>query len=443
MTKPNENQPPTVPETATQDGDVLFRWNWTERTVWTERMLTALEQGVKGNCWFSLIDKVYSEKNLLAALRKVSANGGAPGIDRVTVEQFDHDWNANLERLSEQLRGGTYRPQAVRRVHIPKPGSRETRPLGIPTVRDRVVQGAVRHVLEPIFEREFAEHSYGFRPRRGCKDALRHVDHLLKQGYVYVVDADLKSYFDTIPHGPLMDRMRERIADRRVLTLIESFLTAGIMDGLKEWVPEAGAPQGAVLSPLLSNIYLNPLDHLMASLGFEMVRYADDFVILCRTAEEARRALEQVQQWTAQAGLTLHPTKTRIVDSRTEGFAFLGYHFQGDTRRPREKSLKKLQDTVREKTKRTNGNSLPMIIADLNPTLVGWFAYFKHSHKYVFTKLDGWIRMRMRSLLRKRQGFRGRASGADNHRWPNRYFAEHGLFNLTTAHALACQSSCR
>jgi RNA-directed DNA polymerase len=443
MSQPNEQQPPRVPETAIQDGDVLFRWNWTEHAVWTERMLTALEQGVKGNCWFSLIDKVYSEKNLLASLTKVTANGGAPGVDRVTVEQFEHEWNTNLERLSEQLRTATYRPQAVRRVQIPKPGSRETRPLGIPTVRDRVVQGAVRHVLEPIFEREFAEYSYGFRPRRGCKDALRRVDHLLKQGYVYVVDADLKSYFDTIPHGPLLDRMRERIADTRVLTLIESFLKAGIMDGLKEWTPEAGAPQGAVLSPLLSNIYLNPLDHLMASLGFEMVRYADDFVILCQTAEDAQRALEQVQQWTAPAGLTLHPTKTRIVDSRTDGFAFLGYLFQGDTRRPREKSLKKLQDTVREKTKRTNGNSLPMIIASLNPTLVGWFAYFKHSHKYVFSKLDGWIRMRLRSLLRKRQGLRGRATGADNHRWPNKYFAKQGLFNLTTAHALARQSSSR
>ena len=443
MTKPNEPQPPKVPETATQDGDVLFRWNWTERAVWTERMLTALVQGVKGNCWFSLIDKVHSEKNLLAALVKVASNGGAPGVDHVTVEQFDHDWNTNLKGLSEQLRTGTYCPQAVRRVQIPKPGSHETRPLGIPTVRDRVVQGAVRHVLEPIFEREFAEHSYGFRPRRGCKDALRRVDHLLKQGYVYVVDADLKSYFDTIPHGPLMDRVRERIADGRVLTLIESFLTAGIMDGLEEWVPEAGAPQGAVLSPLLSNIYLNPLDHLMASQGFEMVRYADDFVILCQTAADAQRALEQVQQWTAEAGLTLHPSKTRIVDVRTDGFDFLGYHFQGDQRWPREKSLKKVKDTIRAKTKRTNGQSLTTIIANLNQTLVGWFAYFKHSHKQVFSSLDGWTRMRLRSLLRKRIGLPGRGRGNDNHRWPNRYFAEQGLFNLKTAHALACQSSSR
>jgi RNA-directed DNA polymerase len=445
MNKPDETQPSPVSRQVgtTQVGEVLLRWSWTEHTVWTERMLTALEQGVKGNCWFSLIDKVYSEKNLLAALMKVSANGGAPGVDHVTVEQFDHDWNTNLERLSEQLRTGAYRPQAVRRVQIPKPGSRETRPLGIPTVRDRVVQGAVRHVLEPIFEREFAEHSYGFRPRRGCKDALRRVDHLLKQGYVYVMDADLKSYFDTIPHGPLMDRIRERTADGRVLTLIESFLKAGILDGLKEWTPEAGAPQGAVLSPLLSNIYLNPLDHLMAAQGFEMVRYADDFVILCKTAEDAHRALEQVQQWTAEADLTLHPTKTRIVDARTEGFDFLGYHFQDQKRWPREKSLQKLKDTIRAKTKRTNGDGLTMIIAGLKPTLVGWFAYFKHSHKHVFSRLDGWIRMRLRSLLRKRMGLTGKGRGQDNHRWPNKYFAEHGLFNLMAAHAQACQSSSR
>lgn len=443
MTRPRERQPPTVPETATQDGDVRLRWRWTERAVWTERMLTALEQGVKGNCWFSLIDKVYSGENLHAAFHQVAANRGAPGVDHVTVEQFEHAAEANVVRLRDELRAGTYRPQAVRRVQIPKPGSRETRPLGIPTVRDRVVQGAVRHVLEPIFEREFAEHSYGFRPQRGCKDALRRVDCLLKQGDVYVVDADLKSYFDTIPHGPLMDRIRERVSDSRLLALIASFLTAGIFDGLQEWTPDQGAPQGAVLSPLLSNIYLNPLDHLLAQAGFEMVRYADDFVILCRSAEQARRALELVQQWTAEAGLTLHPTKTRIVDSRTDGFDFLGYTFQGHIRWPRKKSLTKLKDAIRAKTKRTNGQSLAMIIADLNPTLVGWFAYFQHSHKHVFSQLDGWLRMRLRSILRRRLGLRGRGDGLDHRRWPNRYFAAHRLYSLTTAHALACQSSCR
>jgi RNA-directed DNA polymerase len=406
-------------------------------------MLTALEQGVKGDCWFSLMDKVYSERNLRAAFAKAAANEGAPGVDHVTVKQFERDVDLRVERLHEELRTGMYRPQAIRRVNIPKPGSRETRPLGIPTVRDRVVQGAVRHAIEPIFEREFAEHSYGFRPRRGCKDALYRVDRLLSEGYVHVVDVDLKSYFDTIPHDRLMSLVRERIADSKVLTLMESFLKADIMDGLREWTPEAGAPQGAVLSPLLSNIYLNPLDHHMAQEGFEMIRYADDMVILCRTEEEARQALVRIQQWTTDAGLTLHPTKTRLVDARTEGFDFLGYHFRGRLRLPREKSEKKFKDTVRDKTKRNNGHSLTTIVADLNPTLRGWFAYFRHSHWSVFRELDGWIRRRLRSILRKRLGLRGLSRGRDHQRWPDQFFARQGLYSLKAAHAKACQSSRR
>jgi len=344
MTTPRETRPSAVPATAKQGGEVLERWLWTEPAVWSERMLTALEEGVKGGVWFSLIDKVWTERNLLASYSNVAANDGAPGVDHVSVEAFAGDLDANLAKLAAALRGGCYQPQAIRRVYIPKPGSNEQRPLGIPTVRDRVVQGAVRHVMEPIFEKEFAEHSYGFRPGRGCKDALRRVDELLKQGYVYVVDADLKSYFDTIPHERLMSRLRERIADGRLLGLIESFLKAGILDGLEEWEPEAGAPQGAVLSPLLSNIYLDPLDHQLAAQGFAMVRYADDFVILCRSQAEAEHALTQARQWCEAAGLVLHPSKTRIVDVRTEGFDFLGYHFL-TTRRgilahwPRKKSM--------------------------------------------------------------------------------------------------------
>jgi RNA-directed DNA polymerase len=411
-------------------------------------MLTALEQGVKGNVWFSLIDKVFWERNLSAAGRKVFANGGAPGVDHVTVEAFEKRLDENVAKLSEALRTGAYRPQAIRRTYIPKPGSTEQRPLACadltrPTVRDRVVQAAVRHVIEPIFEKEFAQHSYGFRPRRGCQDALRRVDQLWKDGDVFVVDADLKSYFDTIPHQPLMARVRERIADGRVLTLIESFLKAGILDGLKEWTPEAGAPQGAVLSPLLSNIYLNPLDHEMAQRGIEMVRYADDFVILCRTREEAEQALALVQQWTAVNGLMLHPTKTKIVDVRVEGFDFLGYHFYRDRHYVRKKSLKKLQDTIRAKTKRTNGTSLSVIIGSLNPTLRGWFGYFKHAYRTTFPTLDSWVRGRLRSLLRRRAGRRGRGRGLDHHRWPNKYFHQHGLYSLSHAHRLACQSCLR
>jgi RNA-directed DNA polymerase len=310
-------------------------------------------------------------------------------------------------------------------------------------VRDRVVQAAVVNVIQPIFEKEFAAHSYGFRPGRGCKDALRRVDQLLKAGYVYVVDADLKSYFDTIPHDRLMARLSERISDGRLLSLIQSFLKAGILDGPTEWTPEAGAPQGAVLSPLLSNIYLNPLDHLLAQAGYEMVRYADDFVILCRTADEAQRALELVRQWTSENGLVLHPTKTKIVDERTDGFEFLGYRFVKHRRFPRRKSLDKFKAAIRSKTKRTSGDSLTCIVANLNRTLRGWFAYFQHGHRNVFREVDGWTRMRLRSILRSRAGRRGRGRGSDHQRWPNEYFAKHGLYSLVTAHALVVQSSRR
>jgi RNA-directed DNA polymerase len=438
-----ETPPSPVPERAQQDGDARLRWSWVEQAVWTERMLTALEQGVKGGCWFRMMDKVFAERNLFAAAQRVTANKGAAGVDHVTVEEFENRLMKEVRTLSQQLREGTYRPQAVRRVHIPKPGTRETRPLGIPTVRDRVVQAAVVNAIEPIYEREFAEHSYGFRPGRGCKDALRRVDRLLKQGYHYVVDADLKSYFDTIPHECLMTRLKERIADGSVLSLIATFLKTGILEGMTMWTPEAGAPQGAVLSPLLSNIYLNPLDHHMAQAGFEMVRYADDFVILCRTAQEAEQALALVRQWVTDNGLTLHPTKTQIVDVRQEGFNFLGYRFIKHHRFPRAKSLAKFKDAIRAKTKRTSGDSLTFIVANVNQTLRGWFAYFQHSDRQVFRELDGWVRMRLRSVLRKRTGRRGRGRGADHHRYPNAYFAAQGLFSLVTAHALAVQSSRR
>jgi RNA-directed DNA polymerase len=427
---------PTLVPLATQVGKVMGPWAWTEPSVWTERMLTALQQGVKGGVWFSLIDKVYSSGNLAAATAKVVAKHGAAGVDHVDVEAFSLRADENLKKLREQLRQGTYQPQAIRRVYIPKLGSNEKRPLGIPTVRDRVVQRAIVHVLEPIFERDFAPTSYGFRPGRGCQQALARVEELLAAGYNYVVDADLKSYFDTIPHERLMQRIGVKVADGRLLGLIESFLKAGIFEGLREWTPVAGAPQGAVLSPLLSNIYLDPLDHLMKARGIEMVRYADDFVILCRTRQEAEGALALVQAWVAENGLTLHPTKTRIVEASTEAFDFLGYRYDRGWRFVRAKSLAKLKETVRAKTKRTDGRSLKAIIEDLNRTLHGWFGYFKRCHHTVFSGLDGWIRRRLRSVLRKRKKLKGISRhGADEERWPNAYFAEQGLFSLKTAHA--------
>jgi RNA-directed DNA polymerase len=438
-----EVTPAPVPE-AKQAGAVRARWAWTEPSVWTERMLSALERGVKGGCWFSLIDKVYSLRNLRAAFEQVKANRGAAGVDHVTIEMFENNLEANLARASQQLATGSYQPQAVRRKWIPKPGSKQPRPLGIPTVRDRVVQGALRNVLEPIFERDFAEHSYGFRPERGCKDALRRVHQLLKTGYTWVVDADLASYFDTIPQDKLLEQVTQKVADSRVLELITAMLQQGVMEAMTYWTPMAGTPQGAVISPLLSNIYLDPLDHEMVSGGFEMVRYADDFVILCRTEAEARVALARVQGWTATAGLQLHPEKTRLVDATQRGgFDFLGYHFERGYRWPRRKSVAKLKATMRKHTRRRNGHSLQTIIKNVNQTLTGWFAYFKHSHKTAFPPLDKWIRMRLRTILRQRRKRKGRARGTDNVRWPNSFFVRQGLFNLSAAHAASRQSSRR
>ncbi len=410
-------------------------------------MLTALVKGVEGGKWFRLFDKVFAERNLLTALQQVASNDGAPGVDHVTACEFVRKLPDSIRELSERIKTGGFEPQAIRRVEIPKPGSAEKRPLGMPTVRDRVVQAAIVNVIEPIFERDFAEHSYGFRPGRSCRDALRQVDRLLQDGYTHVVDADLKGYFDSIPHRSLMNRLEEKIADGKVLSLIEKFLRAEILDEAGAWTPERGAPQGAVLSPLLSNVYLDPLDHLMAEAGFQMVRYADDFVILCRAADEARQALELVQQWVKENGLTLHPTKTRVVDARRDGFDFLGYHFQGAKggirHWARPKSLKKLKETLRAQTRRTSGRSLQCIIADVNRVLRGWFVYFQHSRPWVFSVLDRWLRQRLRAILRKRTKRRGVPKGGDFRRWPNAYFAEHGLFSLATAHAKACQSSLR
>ena len=306
-----------------------------------------------------------------------------------------------------------------------------------------MVQAALLNVLEPIFEREFAEQSYGFRPNRGCKDALRRVEELLKGGYNWVVDADLKSYFDTIPHDLMVKRVEEKVSDGAVIRLLKGYLKQEVMDEMQRWTPEGGTPQGAIVSPMLSNIYLNPLDHEMEQRGIEMVRYADDILILCRSQEEAEKALELVRKWTADAGLQLHPVKTRIVDATEKGgFDFLGYHFERNMKWPRKKSLKKFKDTIRAKTKRTNGCSLRTIIEEVNRTSRGWFEYFKHSHRTSFSPLDGWIRMRLRSILRKRVGRRGRGRGRDHQRWPNAFFSEQGLFSLVTAHAQACQS-CR
>lgn len=405
-------------------------------------MLMALARGLKGNQWFSLIDKVYAERTLELAWAKVKSNAGGSGVDHITIARFARDCPRGLLDLKEQLRKASYQPRPVKRVWIPKPGTKKQRPLGIPTVRDRIVQTALRMVIEPIFEHRFAEHSYGFRPGRGCQDALGRVQTLLDEGRTWVVDADLQAYFDTIPKDRLMNRVKERIADNRVLGLIRSYLDQEVMEELTLHEPtDRGTPQGAVISPLLANIYLDPLDHLLAAQGVQMVRYADDFVLLCRSESEARAALSHVQTWVEANGLTLHPEKTRIVDvTQPGGFDFLGYHFERGYKWPRQQATERLKDKVRKLTPRTSGHAMETTVAKLNDTLRGWYGYFQYSHPTTFPRLDGYIRGRLRSILRKRAGKRGRGRGIDHTKWPNHYFAQLGLFSLTQAHAAAHQS---
>jgi hypothetical protein len=291
-------------------------WRWAEGAVWTDRMLTALERGVKGDVWHSLIDKVWNRWNLWSAWSKSAKNRGLPA------------WMASRSRATSARRAATW---SIWRRRCGTAATGPTRSVG------RTYQ---------------------------------------------------KSYFDTIPHDRLMEVLGRQIVDSALLTLIERFLQAHIMEGLSTWKPESGAPQGAVLSPLLSNIYLNELDHLMVRNGREMVRYADDFVILCKTKEQAEAALSEVREWTARAGLTLHPEKTRNAEAATEGFEFLGYRFDKGKKWPRKKSLTKLQDKIREKTRRMEGRSMEAIVKSVNPVLRGWFAYFQHCGRNTFPSVD-------------------------------------------------------
>lgn len=418
-------------------------WPWVDRTIWTERMLAALGNGVRGTKWFSLIDKVYRPQTLERAWQDVRANRGAAGVDGQSVQRFEAHAERYLAELGEALQSGRYRPEAVRRVEIPK--GTGTRPLGIPTVKDRIVQAAVKRVIEPIFEHTFLPMSYGFRPGRGCKDALREVDGLLQAGYTYVVDADLAQYFDTIPHAALLARIEERISDGRLLDLLRAWLCQDVVAELARWTPTRGSPQGAVISPLLANLYLHPLDVHMTERGYRMVRYADDLVILCPRMEDAQQALQELRHWVEANGLHLHPEKTRVGDCRQpgEGFEFLGYRFEAGRRWVRKKSRKALYDRIRAQTRRHRGDALARIVADLNPMLRGWFAYFQHAHPWTFPQVDGFVRRRLRALLRKQQKRPGAGRcHADHLRWPNAFFAAAGLFTMTEARTLASQSRC-
>ncbi len=435
----------SVSATTKQETETYAHWSWVEASVWTKPMLAALDNGVKGGKWFSLWDKVYAPATLQAAWKQVKRNKGSHGIDGVSVERFAAKQELYLQELHEALKEGRYQPLPVKRVLIPKAGGGK-RPLGIPAVKDRIVQAALKMVIEPIFENEFVTSSYGFRPQRGCKDALRQVDIQLKAGKTWVVDADMKSYFDTISHDKLMCEVEKYISDGKVLDLIKAYLKQDIVNGLEQWTPMAGTPQGAIISPLLANLYLHELDKTMKQAGYTMVRYADDFVILCDSQDKAEQALVMIQQWVDDRELILHPDKTHIGNCmiKGQGFEFLGYRFEAGKRFVRSKSMDALKDKIRSKTKRGRGDSMECIAKDLNPMLRGWFNYFKHANKWTFSELDGFIRRRLRSLRCKQiKGY----SSFGRTQWlhkqmPNSYFAELGLFSLKEAHVMACQSRC-
>ena len=417
---------------------------WMEASVWTPRMIEALDKGVEGGRWYSLIDKVHRKENLKASYERTKRNKGTHGVDNISIRFFGKYLDENLERLTEEIKAGRYCPQRLRRIYIPKPGSGEKRPISIPTVRDRVVQGAVKHVIEPIFERTFADTSYGFRPNRNAKQALRRVEKELNRGSQFVIDCDIKNFFDTIPQDKLMAKVGERITDSKLLALVEKMLRQGIMDTHHEWTPTKGTPQGGVISPLLANIYLNGLDHQLIEDGAEPTRYADDLVALCGTRAEAERVLARIRTWAEEHGLELHPTKTRIVYMGQPGAEvdFLGYTFKRTgagklIRYPRKRSMERIKETIRQHTKRTMGESLPTTINRVNRVVRGWFNYFRDSTPNAFPALDGFVRRRLRAILLKRCGNPGFGNGWSHQRWPNAYFTEHGLFSTTVARASA------
>jgi RNA-directed DNA polymerase len=454
-----DNDSVRVRESAKHAEEVAYS-SCTEPGVWTEGMSAALERGVNGGKWYSLWDKVFAMNTLRQAWKQVAANKGAAGCDGLSVAFFAKDVEAHLRQLHRELVDGSYDVRPVLRVWIDKPGSSEQRPLGIPAVRDRIVQGALLLVIGPIFEAEFCELSFGFRPGRSAKDALRVVEQGLLDGQDWIVDADLKSYFDTIPHERLLAYVSDRISDGHILGLLRQILNAPVVEGDQTTSVSSGTPQGGVISPLLANLYLHALDKEMAEAGFTMVRYADDFVILCRSEAEALDALSRVQVYVDDHELTLHPVKTQVVhvpaqrkstssrqrdaasadddedDPFTGSFDFLGYSFVDRKRHwPTKKAEQRFRAGLRPFLRRANGRSLPEIICLLNLRLRGWFEYFKHSWRTTFPGLDGWVRMRLRSILRKRRKRRGRGRGADHQRWPNCYFKDLGLICLAESHA--------
>lgn len=375
--------------------------------------------------YHSLIDKVYDWNNLVRAWRKVRANKGAHGLDRVTIRMFESDWETHLREIQRKLVQHRYQPQPVRRVYIPKASDRKKlRPLGIPVVADRVVQQAMVLVLDPLFDDTMSSRSFGFRKGRKAHDAIATALGDLEDGFHHVLDADISSFFDRIAHSVVMSRVRRRIADGRVLDLIEGFLKAGIHESGAVTAPSEGTPQGGVISPWLSNLVLDDLDKAIESAGLRHVRYADDFIVLCASHNEVSEALELVKVTLSKLELTLHPTKTRISSFR-KGFEFLGFHFLNAHLRIRPASIDRFKDRVRFLTRRQQGRNVEAVIHNLNPVLRGWARYVGVAEVIgVFRTLDRWIRMRIRAFRYKRK------CRNDNSRIPIRRLKKWGWLSL-------------
>lgn len=357
----------------------------------------------------SVIDKVYRLRNLAQASRKVCANGGAPGVDKQTVKSWSANEEANLRQLHGELYADAYRSKEVLRQYIPKLGSKKMRPLGIPAVRDRVCQQAVLNVIGPTFEKMFHKGSYGFRPGRSCQTARKAIVEYRKAGYRYVVDLDIRNFFGEVDHNILMRQVKRVVKDRRVVGLLRGWLTGGVLEEGKIRYEASGTPQGGVVSPLLSNIYLTPFDHGLSAAGYEHVRYADDVLILCRSRQEAEAALATAAELLGKLKLMLSPEKT-IISSFREGFDFLGFRFTQRHVQVASKSLKSLYAKVRERTRRQQGGvPVAQIITKVNDVIIGWATYHRHgSNVGLFRRLDKWVRNRIRAYVRRRWRDRGR-----------------------------------
>jgi len=375
----------------------------------------------------SLVDKVYSRKNLELAWEAVRRNRGAAGVDRESLETFVLNLDENLEQLQQELRTKTYRPQPLRRVYIPKAGKKELRPLGIPAVRDRVVQQALTQRLVPIFEPDFDDSSFGYRPKRSPHDAMRKIWRELQAGSVWVVDADLKDFFGSVDHARLMQLVARRVSDGRVLTLIEQMLKTPVLEDGQLHATQRGTPQGGVVSPLLANILLTPFDREMRARGYQLTRFADDWVVTCASKKEAQQALTTARKILETLGVALHPEKTRIVQVGY-GFEFLGYVVRQGKRplrlpqdriksgarqggmyaQPSEKSRRRFKGEIRALTRRRAPVSTAQLIRDLNPVIRGWGMYYRRAHvRRLFNQLDRWIVRRIWSHRYKRWRNRG------------------------------------